>query len=174
VLIANSVQNGPISLTDDELSAYDGSDPLKPIYVGLDGQIYDVSKAKSTYGPGGSYSFFAGRDAARAFLTGCFKDDLTGDLRGVEEMYIPIDPEDAPKLTSGQIKMQRQQDKRNAMRKVKEGIEGWAKVLRGDTGRPYFWAGTIKRDPDWPKGLPMPTLCDAAAEARPKRTESVN
>ena len=45
------------------------------------------------YGPGGSYSFFAGRDATRAFVTGCFDTDLNGDLRGVEQMFMPVDDE---------------------------------------------------------------------------------
>lgn len=34
-------------------------------------------------GPGGSYHFFAGRDASRAFVTGKFKDDLNDDVRGL-------------------------------------------------------------------------------------------
>jgi len=113
-------------------------------------------------------AFFAGRDSARAFLTGCFKDDLTGDLRGVEEMYMPLDV-DAPTEGEkrGQWKIRREQDKRDALRQVKEGIEQWAEVLRGDTGRPYFWVGIIKREDDWPNNLPLPTLCEPAQEARP-------
>ena len=73
--------------------AYDGSDPTKPIYLALNGTIYDVSANPGTYGPGGSYHFFAGRDAARAFLTGCFMEDQTPDLRGVYMMYMPREPE---------------------------------------------------------------------------------
>jgi predicted heme/steroid binding protein len=161
-------QLGPISLTEPELSLYNGTDPKLPIYVGLNGQIYDVSAANQTYGPGGSYSFFAGRDAARSFLTGCFKDDLTGDLRGVEEMFMPLDSDQpAEGEKRGAWKIRREQDKRDALRQVKEGIEQWAKVLRGDTGRPYFWVGTIMREEGWPSGLPMPTLCEPAQEARP-------
>jgi len=154
------------------LSAYDGTDPTLPIYVGLNGQIYDVSAAKQTYGPDGSYGFFSGRDSARAFLTGCFKDDLTGDLRGVETMYMPADldtqPQDMPR---GQWKIKREQDRRSAMKQVNDGIEGWAKVLRGDTGRPYFWVGSILREKDHWEKQEMPILCDAAVEARPKRKE---
>ncbi|KAF2874088.1 hypothetical protein BDV95DRAFT_604294 [Massariosphaeria phaeospora] len=83
--------NGEVSLTDAELLAYDGSDGSKPIYLALNGTIYDVSANRATYGPGGSYHFFAGHDAARAFLTGCFEEDRTPDLRGVELMYMPVD-----------------------------------------------------------------------------------
>jgi hypothetical protein len=34
---------------------------------------------------GGGYHIFAGRDAARAFVTGCFKTHLTHDIRGFNE-----------------------------------------------------------------------------------------
>lgn len=34
---------------------------------------------------GASYNHFAGRDGARAFVTGCFKTHLTHDIRGFSE-----------------------------------------------------------------------------------------
>jgi predicted heme/steroid binding protein len=161
-----------VSLTDEQLTAYDGTDLARPIYVGLNGHIYDVSAARQTYGPGGSYAFFAGRDAARAFLTGCFRDDLTGDLRGVERMFMPVDldvqPDDMPR---GEWKIKRERDRRQAFKQVNDGIESWAKVLRGDTGRPYFWVGRIAREDDYWEKREVPPLCDAAVEARPKRKE---
>jgi len=179
---------GPVSLTDEQLLAYNGVDLNKPIYLGLNGSIYDVSAAPMTYGPGGGYHFFAGRDAARAYLTGCFQEDLTPDLRGVEEMFIPIDPpEDAtddgdveegkePKrkesrkgVTKAELKIRRERDHRMAKKKVQEGIEGWARVFSGETGRPYFWVGTIKREEGWLEKLPRRELCKPAMEGRPKR-----
>jgi hypothetical protein len=36
-------QDGPIYLTDAELATYDGSDPTKPIYVAVNGTIFDVT-----------------------------------------------------------------------------------------------------------------------------------
>ncbi|THH21048.1 hypothetical protein EW146_g425 [Bondarzewia mesenterica] len=51
----------------------------------IDGDVYDVSSNRRVYGPGGSYHFMAGKDAARAFGTGCFKDHQTHDLRGLSE-----------------------------------------------------------------------------------------
>jgi Cytochrome b5-like Heme/Steroid binding domain len=52
------------------------------------GDIYDVSSNRRMYGPGGAYGFFSGKDAARAFVTGCFKDDLTHDIRGLDPMQL--------------------------------------------------------------------------------------
>ncbi|GAA5804485.1 cytochrome b5-like heme/steroid binding domain-containing protein [Helicostylum pulchrum] len=69
--------------TDAELSQYDGTDRTKPIYLAIDGDVYDVSQGAGWYGKGGSYHHFAGRDAARAYITGCFEDHLTHDVRGL-------------------------------------------------------------------------------------------
>lgn len=59
--------------------------------MAINGTIYDVSNGRKHYGPGGSYHFFAGADASRGFVTGCFDTDRTPDMRGVEEMYLPLD-----------------------------------------------------------------------------------
>ncbi|KAK9365416.1 cytochrome b5-like heme/steroid binding domain-containing protein [Lipomyces kononenkoae] len=74
----------PRIFSDDTLALYNGSDPTLPIYVGLNGSVYDVTENAMTYGPAGPYNHFAGRDAARAFITGCFTTDLTHDLRGLD------------------------------------------------------------------------------------------
>lgn len=55
--------------TKDELANFTGSSPDQPIYVAVDGNVYDVSSARSAYGPGGSYSLFAGHDASYALGT---------------------------------------------------------------------------------------------------------
>jgi len=47
----------------------------KGVYVGFFGKVYDVSKGKKHYGPDGSYHFFAGRDATKAFVTGKFTEE---------------------------------------------------------------------------------------------------
>jgi len=166
-----SWMRGPLHLTDLELAAYDGSNPNLPIYVGLNGSIYDVSASPTTYGPGGSYSFFSGRDAARAFLTGCFAEDLSPDMRGVEDMYIPIESEATKSLSKGQLKVKRERDRRVAKKKVKAGIEGWERVFRGETGRPYFWVGEIKREEGWLEKMPLRKLCKVAEEGRPKEED---
>ncbi|KAG0759387.1 hypothetical protein G6F29_004453 [Rhizopus arrhizus] len=71
--------------TEKELLKYDGTDPSLPIYLAIDGEVFDVTKGRGWYGKGGSYHHFSGKDAARAYVTGCFQDHLTHDLRGLNE-----------------------------------------------------------------------------------------
>ncbi|KAH7066895.1 hypothetical protein BKA63DRAFT_425421 [Paraphoma chrysanthemicola] len=178
-----AIMQREIHLTDDQLRSYDGTDPSKPIYLALNGTIYDVSISPATYGPGGSYHFFAGRDAARAFLTGCFQEDATPDLRGVEQMYIPIDPELKPDateevkeqaklrkpLTKGEIKNRHAQELRSARKQAKDGLESWHKLFRGDKGKKYFRVGEVKREKGWADKLPVRKLCEQAEKGRPAR-----
>jgi hypothetical protein len=130
-----------------------------------------VSASPQTYGPGGGYAFFAGRDASRGFLTGCFQEDLTPDLRGVEEMYIPIDDPNET-LTRAEQKIRRERDVRLAKKQIAGTLGHWEDVFSGKTGRPYFFAGTIKREEGWLEKLPKRPLCAAAAEGRPKREDA--
>ncbi|KAI9144305.1 cytochrome b5-like heme/steroid binding domain-containing protein, partial [Paraphysoderma sedebokerense] len=75
-------------LTPEELALYNGTDPTKPIYLAVIGDVFDVTAGKDYYGPEGGYKFFAGRDAGRAFATGCFESHLTNDLRGLTDDQI--------------------------------------------------------------------------------------
>jgi predicted heme/steroid binding protein len=80
------------TLTEAELRAFDGSDPDTPIYLAINGTIYDVSISPSFYGPGGHYHHFVGRDATRAWLTECWDEpaQLTWRLDGLlEQLYTP-------------------------------------------------------------------------------------
>lgn len=77
-------------MTAEMLSEYDDTDPSKPIYLALMGNIYDVTKGKDYYGKDGGYHGFAGRDGSRAYITGEFNDtglipDLTGFTPGQYE-----------------------------------------------------------------------------------------
>ncbi|KAF8204831.1 cytochrome b5-like heme/steroid binding domain-containing protein [Pholiota molesta] len=65
------------------LAEYNGQNG-RPLYLAIDGDVYDVSQGKA-YQEGGSYHHFVGTDAARAFGTGCFKDHRTHDIRGMTE-----------------------------------------------------------------------------------------
>ncbi|KAI3712547.1 hypothetical protein L1987_71105 [Smallanthus sonchifolius] len=76
------VQLGEIS--EEDLKAYDGNDPQKPLLMAIKGQIYDVSQSRMFYGPGGPYALFAGKDASRALAKMSFEEkDLNGDLTGL-------------------------------------------------------------------------------------------
>lgn len=48
-----------------ELKAFDGSDPRKPIYLAFEGNVYDVTRGRTYYQPGGRYHELAGTDATR-------------------------------------------------------------------------------------------------------------
>ncbi|KAG0050542.1 hypothetical protein BGZ83_004665 [Gryganskiella cystojenkinii] len=69
--------------TQKELAQYDGTDPTKNIYLAVKGEVFDVTAGRSYYARGGGYGFFSGRDASRAYSTGCFQTHLTHDLRGL-------------------------------------------------------------------------------------------
>ena len=45
-----------ITLTPAELARYDGSSEKRPVYVAIDGEVYDVSANRRVYGKGGSYN----------------------------------------------------------------------------------------------------------------------
>lgn len=113
--------------TEAELAIYDGADIHKEdvenkpysILLALNGTVYDVSSNPGSYGPIGPYHIFAGRDAARAFITGCFRspDHLTHDFRG-------LDPEFA-----------------------EETVSGWQKFFGGSSH--YWKVGTLKHTHDY-------------------------
>ncbi|KAH6779528.1 membrane-associated progesterone binding protein 3 [Perilla frutescens var. hirtella] len=78
-------------VTEEELRAYDGSDNNKPLLMAIKGQIYDVSRSRMFYGPGGPYALFAGRDASRALALMSFDTkDLTGNIEGLSESELEV------------------------------------------------------------------------------------
>lgn len=161
-------QRGPIYLTPEELAGYDGSDPDKPIYLAINGSIYDVSSNARTYGPGGSYRFFSGCDAARGFVTGCFAEDRTPDMRGVEEMFLPLDdPVVDRHWTAAQLAELKKQEMAEAERKVQEGLTHWVNFFKNSPK--YDFVGYVKRPEGWPGTEPKRPLCEQAAKGRKKR-----
>lgn len=155
---------GPVNLTPEQLALFNGSDPEKPIYLAINGTIFDVSEGRHTYGPGGSYEVFAGRDASRAFVTGCFLEDRTGDLRGAEEIYIPIDDADE-EISSGARKTRAEKERREAKKRVLQEVAKWEAFYRNH--KKYFEVGKLVGVPEY-TGEP-PKLCEHAQKGRPKR-----
>ncbi|KAL4873816.1 hypothetical protein BDV12DRAFT_159665 [Aspergillus spectabilis] len=166
---------GPINLTPTDLALYDGTNPDLPIYLAVNGTIFDVSANPHMYGPGGGYHFFSGRDATRAFVTGCFAEDITDDLTGVEEMFIPIDEaEEEEALNSGERKKRREQDVRAAKKRVEKQVRHWHGFFRNH--KKYFEVGKVVKEQGVssdgkPKGEKR-VLCEAARKQRPKREKT--
>ncbi|CAH1159419.1 unnamed protein product [Phaedon cochleariae] len=52
-----------------ELTQYDGTQEDGRVLVAVNGTVYDVTKGKRFYGPGGPYEAFGGRDASRGLAT---------------------------------------------------------------------------------------------------------
>jgi len=72
-----------------ELLKYDGTDSSGRVLIAVNGKVFDCTRGKRFYGPGGAYASFAGHDASRAlamFQTDLVKDehDDLSDLTGVQ------------------------------------------------------------------------------------------
>ena len=63
-----------LTMTAEELAQYNGEDDT-PLYICITGRIYDVSAGYKFYGPDGNYHQFVGKDATRAFGTGCTAEE---------------------------------------------------------------------------------------------------
>lgn len=90
----DTVDNSRVKVfTRNELSTFKGENG-GAVYLAILGNVYDVTKGKKHYGPGGGYSFFSGIDGSAAFVTGKFDekglvDDISKlsnqDILGLEE-----------------------------------------------------------------------------------------
>ncbi|KAK1755875.1 putative membrane-associated progesterone receptor component 1 protein [Echria macrotheca] len=70
------------TFTPRTLLPYNGVDGA-PVYLAVRGRVFDVSRGRNFYGPGGPYANFAGRDASRGLACGSFDEEmLTKDLDG--------------------------------------------------------------------------------------------
>lgn len=155
---------------------YNGEDPTLPIYVAVNGSVFDVSSNPVTYGPGGGYGFFAGRDAARAYVSGCFAEDLTWDLRGVEEQFIKGAERDEDDAELEEIKAltasgkndgraryltkRRERRRAEAWTKVEKAVNHWDGFFRNH--EKYFYVGKVTH-PDL-SGEPIRPTCKGQQE----------
>lgn len=128
-----------------------------------------MSANARTYGPGGSYQYFAGADASRGFVTGCFAEDRTADMRGVEEMFLPLDdPEVDAHWSKEELKKMKEEERREAEKKVFEGLQHWVNFFKNH--HTYEFVGYVKRPKGWPGTEPRRKLCDTAAKGRKVRS----
>lgn len=88
---AEETKSGSLKLTEEELKKYTGAEEGEPIYLAIDGVIFDVSASPAFYGPGGHYHHFVGRDATRAWITECWDEEeqFTWRMDDVEVMFTP-------------------------------------------------------------------------------------
>lgn len=73
------------TFTKKTLSRYDGTDPELPIYLALEGKVYDVTAGAEFYEPGGPYDYLAGTDGTT--LLKLFGGDLIKEKYPVIGVY---------------------------------------------------------------------------------------
>lgn len=78
------------TFTPEQLARYDGSNPRLPLLLAVCGDVFDVSDGRDFYAPGSGYAIFAGKDASRAYVTGCFRTHLTHDIRDFDEQQMRV------------------------------------------------------------------------------------
>ena len=113
-------------------------------------------------------------------MTGCFDIDLSPDLRGVEEMYVPLDMDEEPAAEEGETSEERKRKRgewkakrelawRKGRERVRKTITGWQSKFAGEK-KGYFEVGKVKREEGWLESLERRQLCEKAKRARPKVT----
>lgn len=115
--------------------------------MAINGRVYDVSAGPSYYGKGGSYSFFSGKDAARAYITGCFETDLIPDLRGLTADELKGCDCRSCHLMSNIV---------FSILFLWVGLDTWIDFY--EKSDKYFYAGRVIHDPI-PEDAPLPPKC---------------
>ncbi|KAI7906177.1 cytochrome b5 [Cokeromyces recurvatus] len=65
-----------------ELLPFDGNGKDGRILIAVNGSIYDVTRGRNFYGPGGPYANFAGHDASRGLAKNSFDEEMLVDPHG--------------------------------------------------------------------------------------------
>lgn len=86
------------TFTPRTLLPYNGEKDM-PVYLAVRGRVFDVTRGRNFYGPGGPYANFAGRDASRGLACGSFDEDmLTKDLDGPLDQLEGLGPSEMEAL----------------------------------------------------------------------------
>jgi predicted heme/steroid binding protein len=74
-----------VTVEIEELESANGLNDT-PLWISIKGRVYDVTAGSKFYGVGKPYYKFVGRDATRAFCTGCMEPEcLISNLDGLTE-----------------------------------------------------------------------------------------
>ena len=88
----------PRNFTQQQLAYFDGTKdtstklkegqtaPDKPVYLSVNGIVFDVSEGRNFYGPDGPYEKFAGHECGVALAKMSFDDQLLDDLEGCSNL----------------------------------------------------------------------------------------
>ena len=81
----------PRNFTTKQLAYFDGtkdekSGEDKPVYLSVNGIVFDVSNGRDFYGPEGPYEKFAGKECGVALAKMSFDEQHLGDLKGCSDL----------------------------------------------------------------------------------------
>jgi hypothetical protein len=101
-------------------------------------------------------------------VTGCFADDRTIDMRGVEDMYLPLDdPEVDSHWSAEELAQLKLKEREAAEKKVYEALKHWVDFFAKSTK--YQKVGYVKLPKGWLEKQPRRELCEVAQSGRVKR-----